>query len=166
MAYVDGFMIAVPKDKLDAYKDMARKCEPIWREYRRHRLCRMRRRRHALWRSHLFPPRRAGQGGRDRDLFLDRLSVQGGARRLQQEGDGRSAPEGHDDKDMPFDGKRMIYGGLCSPSWAALRTDASLRAGYAACPGLRASPVRHGRAARSGRARPAAWDRQRLRDGG
>ena len=33
MAYVDGFVIAVPKDKLDAYKTMSRECEPVWREY-------------------------------------------------------------------------------------------------------------------------------------
>ena len=33
MAYVDGFVIAVPKSKLDTYKGMARQCEPIWREF-------------------------------------------------------------------------------------------------------------------------------------
>jgi uncharacterized protein YbaA (DUF1428 family) len=33
MAYVEGFVIAVPKDKLEDYKAMARFCEPIWREY-------------------------------------------------------------------------------------------------------------------------------------
>ena len=33
MAYVDGFVIAVPKDKLDLYKDAARQCERIWREF-------------------------------------------------------------------------------------------------------------------------------------
>lgn len=33
MAYVDGFVIAVPKSKLDAYTELTRKCEPIWREY-------------------------------------------------------------------------------------------------------------------------------------
>ena len=33
MAYVDGFVLAVPKKNLDAYKDMTRKCEPIWREF-------------------------------------------------------------------------------------------------------------------------------------
>lgn len=32
MAYVDGFIIAVPKNKLDVYKAMSRKCEPVWRE--------------------------------------------------------------------------------------------------------------------------------------
>src|ERR1043165_9845451 len=33
MAYVDGFVIAVPKDKLDAYKAMAKECMPIWKEF-------------------------------------------------------------------------------------------------------------------------------------
>jgi uncharacterized protein YbaA (DUF1428 family) len=33
MAYVDGFVIAVPKGKLDAYKAMARECMPIWKEF-------------------------------------------------------------------------------------------------------------------------------------
>jgi uncharacterized protein YbaA (DUF1428 family) len=33
MAYVDGFVLAVPKANIERYKDMARACEPIWREY-------------------------------------------------------------------------------------------------------------------------------------
>lgn len=33
MAYVDGFVIPVPKDRLETYKDMARRCQPIWKEY-------------------------------------------------------------------------------------------------------------------------------------
>ena len=33
MAYVDGFLLAVPKDKLDAYKKLARKAGKIWREH-------------------------------------------------------------------------------------------------------------------------------------
>ncbi len=33
MAYVDGFILAVPKDKLGAYKAMAAECAPIWKEY-------------------------------------------------------------------------------------------------------------------------------------
>ena len=33
MAYVDGFVIPVPKDKLDAYKDLARLCDKVWREH-------------------------------------------------------------------------------------------------------------------------------------
>ena len=33
MAYVDGFVIPVPKDKLDAYLNMARTAGAIWREH-------------------------------------------------------------------------------------------------------------------------------------
>jgi uncharacterized protein YbaA (DUF1428 family) len=32
MAYVDGFVIPVPKAKIEAYKEMARKAGAIWRE--------------------------------------------------------------------------------------------------------------------------------------
>ncbi|HJS45229.1 MAG TPA: DUF1428 family protein [Rhizomicrobium sp.] len=33
MSYVDGFVIAVPKGKVDAYKAMAKECMPIWKEF-------------------------------------------------------------------------------------------------------------------------------------
>jgi uncharacterized protein YbaA (DUF1428 family) len=33
MAYVDGFVLAVPKDKLDAYKELARLAGKVWKEY-------------------------------------------------------------------------------------------------------------------------------------
>jgi len=33
MSYVDGFVLAVAKDKLDAYKEMSRRCGEIWKEY-------------------------------------------------------------------------------------------------------------------------------------
>jgi uncharacterized protein YbaA (DUF1428 family) len=33
MAYVDGFVLAVPKDKLDAYRELASKASAVWREY-------------------------------------------------------------------------------------------------------------------------------------
>ena len=32
MAYVDGFVIPVPKSKIDAYRQMSTKCGHIWRE--------------------------------------------------------------------------------------------------------------------------------------
>jgi uncharacterized protein YbaA (DUF1428 family) len=31
--YVDGFVLAVPKNKLDAYRRMARKAGKVWREH-------------------------------------------------------------------------------------------------------------------------------------
>lgn len=33
MAYVDGFVVPVPKDKLAAYRSMARKAGKVWRDY-------------------------------------------------------------------------------------------------------------------------------------
>lgn len=33
MAYVDGFVVPVPKKKLDAYRRMARKASKVWREH-------------------------------------------------------------------------------------------------------------------------------------
>ena len=33
MAYVDGFIVAVPKKNIDAYKNLAKKAGKIWREY-------------------------------------------------------------------------------------------------------------------------------------
>ncbi|MCT8991771.1 DUF1428 domain-containing protein [Chelativorans sp. SCAU2101] len=33
MAYVDGFLIPVPKDRIEDYKEQARLGEQVWREY-------------------------------------------------------------------------------------------------------------------------------------
>jgi uncharacterized protein YbaA (DUF1428 family) len=33
MSYVDGFLLAVPKAKLEAYKELARKAGEVWKEY-------------------------------------------------------------------------------------------------------------------------------------
>ena len=33
MSYVDGFVVPVPKKKLDAYRRLARTCAKVWREY-------------------------------------------------------------------------------------------------------------------------------------
>ena len=33
MAYVDGFIVAVPKKNLDAYKKLSKLCGKVWREH-------------------------------------------------------------------------------------------------------------------------------------
>jgi uncharacterized protein YbaA (DUF1428 family) len=33
MAYVDGMVIPLPKDKIDAYREMSRRCAEVWREH-------------------------------------------------------------------------------------------------------------------------------------
>lgn len=35
MSYVDGFVIPVPKDKKEAYREMAAKAAPVFKEYGR-----------------------------------------------------------------------------------------------------------------------------------
>ncbi len=33
MAYIDGFVVPVPKSKLDAYREVAKKAGAVWREH-------------------------------------------------------------------------------------------------------------------------------------
>ncbi|MTV39090.1 DUF1428 domain-containing protein [Duganella radicis] len=33
MSYIDGFVVPVPKDKIEAYKQMSLACGAIWKEY-------------------------------------------------------------------------------------------------------------------------------------
>ncbi|RYF90363.1 MAG: DUF1428 domain-containing protein [Caulobacteraceae bacterium] len=33
MAYVDGFVLAVPRDNLEAYRKVTEKCGPVWMEH-------------------------------------------------------------------------------------------------------------------------------------
>jgi uncharacterized protein YbaA (DUF1428 family) len=33
MSYVDGFVVPVPRDKIDAYREFARQGAAVWREY-------------------------------------------------------------------------------------------------------------------------------------
>jgi len=42
MAYVDGFVLPLSKKNVETYREVARKCDAIWRERRpRSRGCRM-----------------------------------------------------------------------------------------------------------------------------
>ena len=33
MAYVDGFVVPLPRDKIDAYREMSLRCGEVWREF-------------------------------------------------------------------------------------------------------------------------------------
>jgi len=111
MAYVDGFVLAVPKDKLDAYKAMARLGSEVWMEYG------------AL--SYVecigddvpygeltsFP--RAVQAQEDEVVIFSWITYKDRVSR-----DEINAKVMADERlksgmaNMPFDGKRMIYGGF------------------------------------------------------
>lgn len=111
MPYVDGFVIPVPKDKLDAYKEMARRGSEVWTE---------------LGATHYvecigddvpvgevtsFP--RAVQAKEDEVIifswiiYADKATRDATMKKVM--GDPRLADYMNN---MPFDGKRMIFGGF------------------------------------------------------
>ena len=111
MAYVDGFVLAVPRDKLDAYKDMARLGAEVWMELG------------AL--SYVecigddvpygeltsFP--RAVQAKEDEVVVFSWITYENRARRDEIMAKVMADPRLKGSmENMPFDGKRMIFGGF------------------------------------------------------
>lgn len=111
MAYVDGFVVPVPKAKLDAYRAMAQKAGTIWKEY-------------GALEYHEYiaddvKPGKVTSFPQSVDLKDDETVVfswivyKDRASRDQVNEKVMADPRMKDDmKDMPFDGKRMIYGGF------------------------------------------------------
>ena len=113
MAYVDGFIVPVPRKKIEAYRRMARKGGKIWREHGalEFRECMAD---DVKWGKRTSFPRsvklKAGEvvwfsfivykSRKDRDRVNAKVMK-----------DPRLA-DMMDPKDMPFDAKRMIYGGF------------------------------------------------------
>ncbi len=111
MAYVDGFVLAVPKANLEAYKDMARKCEPIWREYGATDYVECVGDATPYGEVTSFP--RAVLAKEDEVVVFSWIvypskEIRDACNKKVME-DPRLKGM---DKDMPFDGKRMIYGGF------------------------------------------------------
>ena len=113
MSYIDGFVTPVPKDKIDAYRDMARQCGAVWREYGAlsFRECIADDVKPGQWTS--FPQAVKLEDNEvvvfswieyksraERDAINDKVMK-----------DPRLA-EFMKPESMPFDGKRMIYGGF------------------------------------------------------
>ena len=113
MAYVDGFVVPVPKKKLQAYRSMARKAGKVWRE---HGALQVREcvADDVRWGKLTSFPRAVKQKPGETVVFsyivyksrADRNRVVGKVMK-----DKRLAPM-MNPKSMPFDGKRMIYGGF------------------------------------------------------
>ena len=78
MAYVDGFEVPVPKDRLAAYRTMARKAGKVWREH----------------------------GALDDKWRRDRTRTNAA---VMQDTRLKAMM---DPKTMPFDAKRMLWGGF------------------------------------------------------
>jgi uncharacterized protein YbaA (DUF1428 family) len=112
MAYVDGFIVPVPKKKLGAYRSLARKAGKIWREYGalEFKECVADDVKMGKWTS--FP--RSVKRKPNETVMFSYIVYKSRAHRDQVNAkvmkDKRFA--GMDMKDMPFDAKRMIYGGF------------------------------------------------------
>ena len=113
MAYVDGFVLPVPKRKVDAYKRMARKAGKVWKEHG------------ALeFRECMADDVKPGK----RTSFPQSVKLKAGetvffsyivfkSRRDRDRVNAKVMKDPRlnsmmDMKDMPFDVKRMIYGGF------------------------------------------------------
>ena len=109
MPYVDGFIVAVPKKNLSAYTRMAKKAGKVWREYG------------ALdyheWiaddvkvgKRTSFP--RSVKLKRGETVIFSWIIYKSRAHRDKVMADARLKSM-MEPKSMPFDGKRMIYGGF------------------------------------------------------
>ncbi|WP_376097535.1 DUF1428 domain-containing protein [Roseomonas sp. CCTCC AB2023176] len=111
MAYVDGFVVAVPRANLDAYRELARSAGEVWMEHG------------AL--SYVecvgddvpygtltsFP--RAVQAKEDEVVVFSWITYESRARRDQVNAKVMADPRLRGQmENTPFDGKRMIYGGF------------------------------------------------------
>ena len=113
MAYVDGFVIPVPKNKLDAYLEMARQAATIWREHGaiEFRECVADDVKPGQLTS--FP--QSVQLKEDEVVIFSWIIYESRAKRDEANDKVMNDPrmtEFMKPENMPFDGKRMIYGGF------------------------------------------------------
>jgi uncharacterized protein YbaA (DUF1428 family) len=113
MEYVDGFVIPVPKKKLQAYKRLAQKAGKVWREHGAldYRECVAEDVKVGKWTS--FP--RSVKLKRGEIVVFSWIVYKSRAHRDRVMAKVMKDPrlaEMMDPKAMPFDGKRMIYGGF------------------------------------------------------
>lgn len=112
MAYVDGFVLPVPKRKLAAYRRMARKAGKVWKEHGAldFKECVADDVKRGKWTS--FP--RAVKLKPGETVFFSYIVYK--SRRDRDRVNAKVMKDkriaGMDVRDMPFDARRMIYGGF------------------------------------------------------
>lgn len=111
MSYVDGFVLAVPKQNLEAYKAMARLGRDVWMEYGALSYVECLADDVPYGELTSFP--RAVQAKDDETVVFSWIVYRDKASRdeimAKVMADPRMKP---DMENMPFDGRRMIYGGF------------------------------------------------------
>ncbi|CAN7421771.1 DUF1428 domain-containing protein [Pararhizobium sp. LjRoot238] len=113
MPYVDGFVLAVPKDNIEAYKDMARTAGDVWKEHGALSFVECIGDDVPYGELTSFP--RAVQAKDDEVVVFSWITYPSREARDQINAKVMADPRLSRDKwTMPFDGKRMIYGGFRS----------------------------------------------------
>lgn len=111
MPYVDGFVLAVPKQNFEAYKEMARRCSAIWKEYGALAYVECVAEDVPYGKLTSFP--RAVQAKEDETVVFAWITYESREHRdavnAKVMADPRMKP---DFESMPFDAKRMIFGGF------------------------------------------------------
>ena len=111
MKYVDGFVVAVPADKKDAYREMAAKAVPLFKEFGALRIV-------ECWASDVPDGkvtdfRMAVKEEENEEVVFSWIEYPSkevrDAANQKMMSDPRMKEFG---ESMPFDGKRMIYGGF------------------------------------------------------
>jgi len=113
MAYVDGFVVPVPKKNLPAYRSMARKAGKVWREHGalEYRECVADDVKVGKWTS--FP--RSVKLKKGETVIFSWIVYKSRAHRdrvVAKVMKDKRLAEMMNPGAMPFDGKRMIYGGF------------------------------------------------------
>jgi len=111
MPYVDGFVLAVPKRNLDAYKEMARKGGEVWMEHGALSYVECIAEDVPYGEVTSFP--RAVQAKDDEVVIFSWATYKDRAARDEVMKKVMADPRmKYEPADMPFDGKRMIFGGF------------------------------------------------------
>ena len=113
MPYVDGFVVPVPKKKVQAYRNMARKAGEIWREHGALEFCECIAD-DVKWGKRTSFPRSVKQKPGE-TVFFSYIVFKSKADRNRVNAKVMKDPrlaDMMDPKAMPFDAKRMIYGGF------------------------------------------------------
>jgi uncharacterized protein YbaA (DUF1428 family) len=111
MLYVDGFIVAVPKKNIDAYRRLARKAGKIWKEHGalEFKECVADDVKKGKWTS--FP--RSVKMKPNETVMFSYIVYRSRKDRDRINAKVMKDPRlSMDMKDMPFDGKRMIWGGF------------------------------------------------------
>ncbi len=113
MSYVDGFVLAVPKQNLEAYKALARKAGDIWKEHGALAYVECIGDDVPYGERTSFP--RAVQATEDEVVVFSWIVYESRERRDAVNAKVMADPRLKAEMaDMPFDGKRMIYGGFAT----------------------------------------------------